>query len=130
MAPIEWYDNLIKPDWAPPASLFGLVWTILYIIILVSFTYAVWLYFSGKIKRKLLLPFFLNLIFNLIFPSLQFGLHNLWLGMFDIIFIIITLVWIMHNIYPRSKFIYYAQFPYLLWVIFAGCLQLAVIILN
>ncbi len=37
MNSFEWYSQLIKPSWAPPAWLFGPVWTFLYILIAISF---------------------------------------------------------------------------------------------
>ena len=67
------YQELIKPLWSPPAWIFGPVWTLLYAIIAVSFGYVAVLYFKKQIPFLVLLPFILNLLFNVIFTPLQFG---------------------------------------------------------
>ena len=64
----DWYQQLIKPVWAPPAWLFGPVWAVLYLIIAVSFGYMGYLFLKGKIHFIVILPFILNLIFNFALP--------------------------------------------------------------
>lgn len=76
------------------------------------------------------LPFILNIIFNLSFTSLQFGLKNNLLAGLDILFILITLIWAMVSIYPYLPWLAYIQIPYLLWVSFATVLQLTITYLN
>jgi len=125
-----WYQQLIRPSWAPPAYLFGPVWTFLYILIALSFGSVFRLFFQKKIAFIILLPFLLNLLFNLIFTPIQFGLKNNLLAAIDITFVLITLVWAMIAIFPHARWITYIQIPYLLWVTFATVLQFTVTILN
>ncbi len=66
----NWYQSLLKPSWAPPAWLFGPVWNILYLIIAVSYGYVGYLFFKHKIPVIVLVPFILNLFFNLFFTPL------------------------------------------------------------
>lgn len=126
----EWYAQLIKPDWAPPAWIFGPVWTVLYIIIAITFGYAVWLFIKRKIGFVILLPFIFNLIFNFAFTPVQFGLKNNVLAMIDILLTLGTLIWLMIVIYPRAKWVVFANIPYLAWVSFATVLQITITILN
>ncbi|MEK7060724.1 MAG: TspO/MBR family protein [Patescibacteria group bacterium] len=130
----NWYSQLIKPSWAPPSWLFGPVWSILYILIAVSFGAVFWRLWSKKKKKKLAiiiaLPFALNLIFNALFTPIQFGLQNNILAAIDILFVLATLVWAMKFIYPYARWITYMQIPYLLWVSFATVLQLTITYLN
>lgn len=126
----NWYSQLIKPSWAPPAWLFGPVWTVLYILIAISFSYVVYLAWQKKITFGLLLPFLLNLIFNFSFTPLQFGLKNNLLSAGDILLVLATLIWAMIAIYPYARWITYSQIPYLLWVAFATILQLTITYLN
>lgn len=76
------------------------------------------------------LPFLLNLIFNLAFTPLQFGLRSNLLTAVDILLVLVTLVWAMMAIYPHARWIAYIQIPYLLWVSFATVLQLTITYLN
>lgn len=76
------------------------------------------------------LPFILNLVFNLIFTPIQFGLKNNLLAALDISLVLITLVWAMIAIYKYVPWITYIQIPYLLWVCFATVLQFSVTWLN
>jgi tryptophan-rich sensory protein len=124
------YKDLIKPEWAPPSWLFGPVWTVLYIIIAISFGYVAYKYFKGQISFIFLLPFILNLFFNLIFTPIQFGLKNLPLASIDIVLVLITLVWSLVVIFPVVAWVAYVNIPYLIWVSFATVLQLTITFLN
>lgn len=79
------YSELIKPTWAPPSYLFGPVWTVLYVLIAISFGGAVKLFLGKHIPFVVLLPFILNIVFNLLFTWIQFGLKNLPLAALDIL---------------------------------------------
>lgn len=125
-----WYQSLLKPEWAPPAFLFGPVWTVLYAIIAVTYGYVVWMYFQNKISFLVLLPFIINIIANLIFTPLQFGLQNNLLAALDIFLVLGTLIWAIVVIYPYAPWISYANIPYLLWVSFATVLQATITYLN
>lgn len=126
----DWYETLIRPDWAPPAWVFGPVWTVLYALIAVSFGYVLYLYFKGSIPFIVLLPFILNLLFNFAFTPLQFGLKNNFLAALDILLVLGTLLWALYVIHAYAPWVTYINIPYLLWVSFATALQLMVTYLN
>jgi tryptophan-rich sensory protein len=126
----HWYSQLIKPSWAPPSWLFGPVWSVLYVLIAVSFGKVFLMAWQKQLPFIIILPFILNLFFNFIFTYLQFGLKNNLLAAADILLVLITLVWAMVAIYPHIKWITYIQIPYLLWVSFATVLQLTITFLN
>ena len=130
MSNYNWYSQLIKPTWAPPSWIFGPVWTFLYVLIIISFSKVFILFFQKKIGFLILLPFILNIIFNLAFTPIQFGLKNNLLAGIDILLVLGTLIWAMIVIYPHSHWITYLQIPYLLWVSFATTLQLTITYLN
>lgn len=125
-----WYQQLIRPSWAPPSWLFGPVWTILYVLIAISFGKVFIMAFQKKIAFIILLPFILNLVFNFAFTPIQFGLKNNLLAAIDILLVLGTLIWAMIAIFPHMKWIVYINIPYLLWVCFATVLQLTVTFLN
>ena len=126
----NWYSQLIKPYWSPPAWLFGPVWTFLYILIAISFGKVFLMFFQKKVSFVVILPFILNLIFNLAFTPLQFGLKNNLLAAVDVILVLGTLIWAIIAIYPHARWVAYIQIPYLLWASFATVLQLTITYLN
>jgi translocator protein len=130
MTTYTYYQELVKPAWAPPAWLFGPVWTALYAIIIVSFGKVFWMAWQGEVPGLVAVPFVLNLIFNLSYTWLQFGLRNNTLASIDVLLVLGTLVWAMVAIWPYVRWVAYANVPYLLWVSFATVLQLAITLLN
>lgn len=125
-----WYAALIKPSFAPPSWLFSPVWSVLYIIIAVTFIRVFYLAWKRVIPSNVAVPFILNLAFNLAFSPIQFGLQNNYFAAVDILLVLGTLVWAIVAIWPYSRSLAYWQIPYLAWVGFATVLQLSVTWLN
>ena len=126
----NWYKKLKKPKWAPPSSVFGPVWTVLYIIIAYTFGMVFYNAAVGNISWIITLPFVLNLVFNFSFTTLQFKLRNNFLAAIDIVLVLLTLVWGLVVISPICPIFIYLNIPYLLWVSFATVLQLTITSLN
>ena len=126
----NWYSTLIRPTWAPPSYLFGPVWTFLYILIALTYGKVIIMFIQKQIPFIVLLPFILNIFFNLIFTPIQFGLKNNLLAAADISLVLITLIWAIIAIYKYNSWISYLQVPYLLWVCFASVLQFTITWLN
>jgi len=130
MPDASWYQTLIRPDWAPPAWLFGPVWSVLYTIIFISFGYVFYQTLKGNLPYVVALPFLLNLAFNFAFTPLQFGLQNNLLAAIDILLVLATIGWMFYAIYPYAAWVVYVNIPYALWVSFATVLQLTITYLN
>ncbi len=126
----NWYSQLIRPAWSPPSWVFGPVWTVLYLVIAISFGKVFLMAWKHEIPFMVALPFLLNLVFNFAFSPIQFGLKNNLLASIDILLVLITLIWAMFAIYQFVPWVTYAQIPYLLWVSFATILQLQITYLN
>lgn len=126
----EYYQNLRKPNWTPPDSTFGIVWSMLYPIIIAVNIYVIYLLVQGKINVLVALPFWLNLLFNILFTPIQFGLKNNFLAFVDITLVLITIIWAMVSIWPHAKFVTFAFVPYLIWVSIATVLQLSITLKN
>lgn len=122
--------NYIQPPFAPPSWVFGPVWSVLYILIAISFGYVFLKILRGEWPKKLALPFVINLIANAAFTPVQFGLNNLPLAAVVIMVVLVTIVWCMKAVWPYAKWIAYMQIPYLLWVSFATVLQFSITLLN
>ncbi len=125
-----WYGQLAKPFFAPPASVFAPVWTVLYLIIAVSFGYVLLQTLKRRFPFSVLLPFILNLVFNLAYTPIQFGLKNNALASIDILLVLGTLAWALAAVWRRARWVALVNIPYLLWVAFATVLQLSITWLN
>ena len=133
MNTVNWYSQLVKPTWAPPSWLFGPVWTVLYAIIAVTYGTVFYKAYAGKLSWVVALPFALNVIFNLAFTPIQFGLKNNLLAALDILLVVATLIWALVAVWqasPDLRWVVYANIPYLLWGIFATVLQITITCLN
>ena len=130
MKTYDQYGTYKKPSWAPPAWLFGPVWTVLYVLIALSFGYVGYLWITGVISGSVALPFALNLIFNALFTTIQFHWRNFTLAAIDVLAVWVTLVWALVAILPLVPWVVYINVPYLAWVSFATVLQITVTVMN
>lgn len=125
-----WYSSLNKPVFSPPNWIFGPVWTILYLLMGVSFYLILKIGWKQK-KVKDALKFFLaQLALNFVWSPLFFGLKSPLLGLITIIAMWVLIVITMKKFYPLSKVAFYLLIPYLLWVSFATILNASILILN
>lgn len=123
---MTWYNSLTKPGWTPAPSTIGLIWQILYPIILVTFIFVFVQAFRGVVSWQVALPFAINLVANLVFTPIQFGLRNLTLAAVDIVIVWSTIVWLAWAIWPHYRWVSVAQIPYFIWVSLATVLQLSI----
>ena len=72
------------------------------------------------------IPFAINLVANVLFTPIQFGLRNLDLAALDILVVWGSLVWLMVAIWPHFRWVAVAQIPYLVWVSIATVLQMSI----
>ncbi|MBX3448650.1 MAG: tryptophan-rich sensory protein [Planctomycetaceae bacterium] len=127
---LTWYNSLVKPSWTPAPATIGLIWQILYPIILVTFGFVFVQMWRGKIGWKTALPFALNLVANLIFTPIQFGMRNLPLAAVDILIVWGTIIWMSVAIWKHYRWVSLAQIPYFAWVSIATVLQLSITAMN
>ena len=121
------FDMLKKPPLSPPAILFPIVWTILYVLMGVSY---------GLIKDRSTpdstdsLVYYLQLVVNLLWPVAFFVLKwrlfaFFWLLLLDVLVVIMAL-----RFCRKDKTAGRLQIPYTIWVLFATYLNFGVWILN
>lgn len=122
-----WYQSLNKPVFSPPNWIFAPVWTVLYIIMGVS----LYLVLSNKGKNKYAIGIFtVQLILNILWSILFFGLQNPGLALAEILVLWAAIFLTIKSFYPISKTAAYLLLPYLLWVSFASILNLMIVLLN
>ncbi|MCS7237188.1 MAG: tryptophan-rich sensory protein [Thermoguttaceae bacterium] len=125
-----WYDQLIKPPWTPPPWMIGLIWSILYPLIAISFGYVFLQVIRGKIPAWVAIPFLINLVANLLFMPIFSGWKNLWLASVDVVVVWLSIPWAMWTIWPYAQWVALFQVPYLCWVTIATTLMLYILFAN
>ena len=122
------FDGIIKPSFTPPAIVFPIAWTILYILMGIS-SYLI--SDSDDVnKNKALIIYGIQLVLNVSWTFFFFNL-NLFLFSFLLVIIILILTILMiKEFYKINKTAAYLQFPYLIWLIFAAFLSYNVYLLN
>ena len=121
------FNSITKPGLSPPGWLFPVVWTILYILMGIA-SYLVLT--SGKPNDNALTIYTIQLVFNFFWSIIFFNLELylfafIWLVLLWLLILITTLLF-----YQISKPAGYLMIPYLLWVTFAGYLNLSIYLLN
>lgn len=127
---LTWYNSLAKPSWTPAPSTIGLIWQILYPIILITFGFVLVQAIRNRVPRRVTIPFAINLIANIIFTPIQFGLRDLPLASIDILIVWATIPWLAIAIWPYHRWVALAQIPYFIWVSIATVLQLSITVMN
>jgi tryptophan-rich sensory protein len=126
----EFYGQLTQPNWAPPAWLFGPVWSALYGLMAIS-AFLVWRKHGWASARPALIFFIIQLALNALWTPLFF----LWQqGALAFIEIIVLWMWIVATIVAfwrlNARLAAVLLLPYLAWVSFATCLTWAMWQLN
>ena len=127
---LEWYNSLAKPAWTPAPVTIGLIWQILYPIILVSFGFIFVQAIRKRVPWPVALPFAINLLANLIFTPIQFELRNLPLAAVDILIVWGSIIWMVLVVWKHYRWVALAQGPYFVWVSLATILQLSITAMN
>lgn len=111
-----------------PSLIFPIVWSILYLLLGIS-VYII-LINNSKIKKTAIKYYLLQLIINSIWTLVFFGFSLYILSFILIILLIIFVLLMIKEFYKINKFAVLINIFYLLWIIFAGVLNLSIILLN
>lgn len=122
------YALLEKPTLTPPAIVFPLVWSALYLLMAVG---AARVFLSGKPGRwQALAVYGAQLLVNLVWSFLFFGLGWYLVSFFWILLLLVLVVAMIVRFYPLDRAAALMQLPYVLWLALAAYLNLAVYLLN
>lgn len=124
MGAMEEYAGVRQPSLSPPAWLFPVVWTILYVLMGIGLA-RVYIK-TGKVPFIYIAQLFFNFMWSIIFFNFSAYLFAfVWLIVLAILVIIMTI-----DFYKVDKFSGLIQIPYVLWLLFAGYLNFMVYTLN
>lgn len=119
----SFYSQLSKPSWAPPAWVFGPVWSTLYVLMGV----AAWLVWRSPGSKGTALPLFgAQLAANALWSWLFFAWHRGALAAFEVLVLLALIVATVAAFWRHSRLAALLMVPYLLWVSFASVLTWAV----
>jgi tryptophan-rich sensory protein len=125
----DWYLNLNKSTLTPPNYVFSIVWSVLYLLLLISFL----IIYKDPICFPFCtaLIFFLSqLFFNLIWTPLFFQAKNIKLALLDLVFVIIFTIITIVLFYKINPLASYLLIPYILWLFLAFHLNYYIFINN
>lgn len=121
------YNYLEKPFLSPPGITFPIVWTILYILMGISYGI---LANKSLVDSKINSIYYLQLFFNVFWPIAFFLLKWRLFAFVWIIILAILIIIMIARFYEKNKPAAWLQVPYLLWTLFATYLNFGVYLLN
>lgn len=126
----DWFLLLNKPSFNPPSWLFGPVWTILYILMGISF-YLIWINNKDVAKKRICYVYYwIQLLLNFLWSFLFFFFKNPGLALIDIVVLLTTIVLTTVSFNKISTVAARLLIPYILWVSFATALNFEIWRLN
>ena len=125
----DWYKKLKKAPWNPPSHVFGLVWSVLYTLLLVSFL-LVWNNKKCFPYCDALTVFLIQMALNLTWTTVFFKLKMIRLALASIIAIIVFTIITYTYFVKVSKLAAYLLIPYLAWLCLAASLNLYIVLFN
>ena len=121
------YGDMVKPPLSPPSYIFPIVWTILYILMGISY------FIATKDKendKELNQIYILQLLVNFFWPIIFFVLKMYFTAFLWIILLLILVIVMIKELLKVNKVSGYIQIPYLIWLLFATYLNLGITLLN
>lgn len=127
---MDWYKTITIPSWTPPGFVIGIIWTVIFILTTISAI----IYWNkvpiGNVFYWILGFFIVNLLLNVLWSLLFFGLHYLGLAIIEALVLDLSVIVIMVLLYPFSKLAAFLLLPYAVWTAFASYLTYSVWFLN
>ena len=117
----SWYLLLNKSELNPPSYVFGIVWPILYILMMVS---------AFLTHKKIFSIFIIQLFFNAAWSWLFFRFQMPLIALLDIYLLIAINIYILNLMYKENKVAFFLFIPYVIWISFASYLNLFIVINN
>ncbi len=125
----NWYAALAKPTWNPPDWIFGPAWSVLYLSMAVA-AWLVWRQGGLAGARWPLSLFGFQLLLNMVWSWLFFGLHSPGIAFVDVVLLWVAISATTIAFWRRSFVAGLLFLPYLAWVSFAAVLNFWIWRLN
>jgi benzodiazapine receptor len=126
----SWYSTLNKPWFSPPNYIFAPIWTTLYILMGVSLFLVIREMKEIILFHPYILLFAAQLVVNLLWSVIFFGLRSPVLGLITIFILLGLIAATIYSFYQVSKPAAWLLMPYIIWVCIATVLNFMIVILN
>ena len=121
------YSILIKPPLSPPKLLFPIMWSIIYLLLGISY----YLYKKNSTNNKVIdYIYYLQLIVNYLWSFIFFVWKLRFVAIIWIIILLILVIDLYRLYYSKYKISSYLLIPYIIWTMFATYLTIGIYILN
>ena len=121
----KFYATLAQPSWAPPAGVFGPVWSVLYVLMGVA-AWLVWRERDAKARLPALSIFIVQLVLNALWSWLFFAWHRGAAAFVDVVGLLVLIADMVFLFGRVRRLAAWMVVPYLAWVGFASALTYAV----
>lgn len=120
----DWYELLQKPIFTPPNWVFGPVWIVLYILMGIAL-YIVWQKQGqrGQNKAASYTWFGIQLVLNIVWSVVFFGLHSIYGGLIIIVALWLSIAMTIRAFSKQATVAAWLLVPYLVWVSYACVLN-------
>ena len=119
-----WYSEAIKPALTPPNYVFPIVWSILYVLQAISLYRILYYGLGGDVVSIFVIQLSLQVLWCLTF----FAIGSAVMGLIVVIMLIVTAISLIKILLGRDIWAARLLYPYLLWIVFAGYLNLGFVI--
>jgi len=120
------YGELVKPPLAPPKILFPIAWSIIYLLMGISYYLYRKEYNDEKTIRLYYAQLIINLSWSIVFFVFKLRLLSIaWILVLDVLVIIL-----IKRFFETKRISAYLNIPYLTWILFATYLTIGIYILN
>lgn len=124
------YEALVKPEFAPPAWIFGIVWVLLYFLMGLA-AYRIWMIGIQKTKvQNALALYMIQLALNFLWSFIFFKYQNYSAAFIELLILWFFILWTTVEFFELDKKTGWLMIPYILWVSFAAVLNYFIWQLN
>lgn len=121
------YETLIQPPFAPPSIAFPIAWSILYLLMGISYSI---LDVNSLVCKKVNRIYYIQLIVNLLWSIIFFVLKWRFISILWILLLVVLVVNMIVIFYKKNELAGILQIPYLIWIIYATYLNIGIYLLN
>ncbi len=120
------YNILNQPPLSPSSAAFPIAWSILYLVIGISYC----IYRKKYNEKKTIILYYVGLFFNLLWPLLFFMFKLRFISIIWIIILLLLTIKLFINYKRENKISAYLLIPYIIWLIYATYLNIGIVVLN